>query len=38
MGLKSAFITDIHDLQIAASAACMNFKMIVRRVGGEFWL
>ncbi len=38
MGLKSVWITDIHELQIAALAACMNFKVTVRRVGGEFWL
>src|SRR5579859_3944286 len=36
MGLESACRADIHDVQIAASAGCMNFKMTVRRVGGGF--
>jgi len=36
MGLKSVCVTDIFDLQIAALAACMNFKMTVRGLEENF--
>ena len=38
MGLKSACITDIHDLQIATSAACMNFEGLEENFGSEVQL